>query len=152
MKQYLKLLLAREAKEVVGKKGTNMWLLTLVLVATFASIAFSKGSMVFLQDTMEDPFTNWIDIPIDGTSVKNKEFLEELNKEDIQRKFGFTDVHGDREHYYDMVGKKDMYLRCRHFADISSPLVRKILDKENIIGGCVADSNKIHNKSYKKQQ
>ena len=49
MKQYLKLLMAREGKEVLGKNGSNLWILTLVLVATFGSIAFSEGSSIYLR-------------------------------------------------------------------------------------------------------
>ena len=45
MKQYLKLLMSREGKEVLGKKGANLWLLTIVLIATFASIAFSDNGI-----------------------------------------------------------------------------------------------------------
>jgi hypothetical protein len=58
MKQYLKLLMVREGNEVLGRRYSNLWLLTLVLVATFISIAFSEGGMIYLRDKMEDPFTN----------------------------------------------------------------------------------------------
>lgn len=145
MKQYLKLLMAREAKEVLGKHGTNLWLLTIVLVATFASIAFSEGSMIYLQDKMEDPFTNWVDIAIDGGKTKFGAFKEALDDPNLQREYGFGDVHGDREEYYDMQG--DKYLRCRHFGDMNSPLIRKILDADNIVGGCVIDTAMLTNNS-----
>jgi hypothetical protein len=68
------LLLARETKEVVGKKGSNLWLLTLVLVATFACIAFSEGSMIYLKDKMEDPFTNWVSIAKSTDEESFKDF------------------------------------------------------------------------------
>ena len=145
IKQYLKLLMAREAKEVVGRGGQNLWLLTLVLVATFMSIAFSKGSIIYLQDKMENPFTMWIDIPIDGSSDRFTRFKEVLNDPDIQNQYGFHDVHGDREEYYDMQG--DKYLRCRHFANIHSSLIRKILEGTNLVCGCVIDSTKLSDQS-----
>ena len=59
MKQYLKLLMAREGKEVLGKNGSNLWILTIVLIATFLSIAFSEGSRIYLRYKMVNPFTNW---------------------------------------------------------------------------------------------
>lgn len=147
MKQYLKLLMVREGKEVLGKHYSNLWLLTVVLIATFISIAFSEGSMIYLRDKMEDPFTNWIDIPTNGSGLRHKAFLEELKKPEIQEKYGFTDVHEDREHYYDMIGLKDMFVKCRHFADINSPLVRKILNDDNIVNGIIAEESKIYEKS-----
>ena len=145
MKQYLKLLMVREAKEVLGKKGSNLWILTLVLVATFMSIAFSEGSIVYLKDKMEDPFTMWIDIPIDGSSERFKNFKSELDKSEIQQKYGFSDVHGDREEYYDM--QTDKYLRCRHFANIHAPLINKILEESNLVRNCIIDSAKLSDNS-----
>ena len=141
MKQYLKLLMVREAKEVLGRHCSNLWLLTIVLVATFASIAFSEGSMIYLQQKMEDPFTNWVDIPVDGSNEKFKSFEQSLNDQQIKSKYGFDDVHGDREEYYDM--QSDKYLRCRHFATMKSSLMQAILAEENIVNGCVADTNKL---------
>lgn len=145
IKQYLKLLMTREGKEVLGKHCSNLWLLTLVLVATFASIAFSEGSMIYLHDKMEDPFTNWVDIAIDGSNQRFKSFEESLNDPAIMQKYGFGDVHGDREEYFDMQG--DKYLRCRHFASINTPLIRKILDEDNVVNGCVADTTKLSDTS-----
>lgn len=145
MKQYLKLLMAREGREVLGRRCSNLWLLTLVLTATFASIAFSHGSMIYLQDKMEDPFTNWVDIPIEGNGDKFKDFALSLDDPQLQEQYGFSDVHDDHEEYYDMQGRVDKYLRCRHFVSINTPLVRKILEEDNLIGGCVADSNVLQN-------
>lgn len=138
MKQYLKLLMVREGKEVLGKRVSNLWLLTLVLVATFASISFSEGSMNYLHYKMEDPFTNWVDIPIKGDNNKFKAFEEAINDVGIKEKYGFDDVHGDREEYYDMEGGR--YYRCRHFGNINSSLIHKILDMDNVVLGCVADT------------
>lgn len=141
MKQYLKLLMAREAKEVLGKHCSNLWLLTLVLIATFVSIAFSAGSMIYLQQKMEDPFTNWVDIPVDGSNEKFKNFEQSLNDQQVMQKYNFEDVHGDREEYYDM--QSDKYLRCRHFATMKSSLIHAILAESNVVNGCVADSSKL---------
>lgn len=133
--------MAREGKEVLGRRCSNLWLLTLVLTATFASIAFSHGSMLYLQDKMEDPFTNWVDIPIEGNSDKFRDFTATLDDPAMQEKFGFSDVHNDHEEYYDMQGRTDKYLRCRHFSSFNTPLVRKILEEDNVVKGCVADSS-----------
>ena len=145
MKQYLKLLMAREGKEVLGKNGSNFWILTIVLIATFLSIAFSEGSRIYLKYKMVDPFTMWIDIPIDGNKKKIQDIENELNDTTIQQRYGFCDVHRDKEEYYDMQG--DKYLRCRHFANINSALIKKILEESNIVENCVIDSSKLSNNS-----
>ena len=62
LNEYLKLLAERESGVVLGKKWFNLWLLTAVLAATFLSISFSNGSMIYLSEKMNDPFTNWVNI------------------------------------------------------------------------------------------
>ena len=56
MKQYQRLLLQREARELAGRKGGHLWLLVLMLVATFASIAFSEGSQHYFEIQDGRPF------------------------------------------------------------------------------------------------
>ena len=62
LKEHQYLLMQREGRVVIGKKAANLWLLVAVLAATFLSIAFSAGSMVYLNDKMNDPFTYWLNV------------------------------------------------------------------------------------------
>ena len=73
---YIKLFLRREGRIVLGKNLSNVWLLTLVLTATFLAIAFSNGSLIFLEDKMKDPFINWVDIK-NNNQDKDFDALEE---------------------------------------------------------------------------
>lgn len=140
MKQYLKLLLAREAKEVIGKKGSNLWLLTLVLVATFASIAFSEGSMIYLRDKMEDPFTNWVSIAKSTDEESFKDFRDSLFLDENKEKYDYREVLMDQYTNYNIMGKgKFKYPSVRFFEHINTPLVDAILSEENIVKGCEVD-------------
>jgi hypothetical protein len=141
--------MVREGNEVLGRRYSNLWLLTLVLVATFISIAFSEGGMIYLRDKMEDPFTNWIDIPTDGSDQSKKNFLDVIRQPAIQRQYGFTEVCEDVEKYNDMNGVhgRDFYANTRHVSKINSPLVHKILHKENLVKKCVADGSCFSNRS-----
>jgi hypothetical protein len=141
MKQYLKLLMAREAKEVLGKQGSNLWILTLVLVATFASIAFSEGSMIYLKDKMDDPFTNWVSIAkaIDDNSFNN--FRDSLLLEENMTKYDYHNVLMDQYTNYTIMGnEKVQYPSVRFFGDINSQLVKAILSEDNIVAGCQVDT------------
>ena len=147
MKSYLKLLLAREAKEVVGKKGFNLWLLTAVLVATFISIAFSEGSMIYLKEKMEDPFTNWVSISrsTDDNQISNEEFNEfrdSLYLDENKERFDYNAILTSQYSYYTMVGDsgRNHYLSARFFEHLNTKLVRKVLDKSNIVEGCALDT------------
>ena len=143
MKQYLKLLMAREAKEVLGKKGSNLWILTLVLVATFASIAFSEGSMNYLRDKMEDPFTNWVSIAKTINNDRFNEFRDSLELDANKQRFGYNNVLMDQFTNYTIMGNNERtdYLSARFFGDINSKLVKAIFAEDNIVEGCVVDSS-----------
>ena len=144
MKQYLRLLLAREAKEVVGKKGTNLWLLTIVLVATFSSIAFSEGSMLYLKDKMADPFTNWVNIKKDDTANETfNRFREKLLLPENAQRFDYRDVLMDQYLGLNIQGPdggRVEYLSIRFFEHLHTPIVKTILDESNIVEGCEVDT------------
>lgn len=151
MKQYLKLLMAREGREVLGKKGSNLWLLTMVLVATFTSIAFSEGSMIYLRDKMEDPFTNWVSITKADDDNTFIAFREALNDPENMSRFGYTEVQMDQYNNYTIQGvdqKHQHYLECRFFEHMNTPLVHAILSEDNLIEGCVIDSALLVDKSF----
>lgn len=144
MKQYLKLLMVREAKEVLGRGGSNLWLLTLVLVATFTSIAFSEGSMNYLEDKMADPFTNWVSINKD-TVPNNKfnQFHEQLLKPEIADSFDYRDVLKDQYLGLNIQGVRNEiieYLSIRFFEHLHTPIVSTILDEKNVVEGCKLDT------------
>ena len=150
MKQYLKLLMAREAKEVLGRGGSNLWLLTLVLVATFASIAFSEGSMIYLKDRMQDPFTNWVSIAKAVNDDQFNEFRDSLNLEENKQKYDYRAVLMDQYTNYSMTGRdttKSHYLSVRFFEHIKTPLVAAILDESNLVEGCKVDSSLLDDKT-----
>lgn len=149
MKQYLKLLMAREGKEVLGRNGSNLWILTIVLVATFLSIAFSEGSRIYLQYKMVDPFTNWVSIKNSTDGEQFSKFKKALEDEENKVKFGYTSVQMDQTTNWNMEGVNDgahgYYLSLRSFEDIESNIVKAILDKDNVVGGACIDSSLLNN-------
>lgn len=150
MKQYLKLLMIREGKEVLGKKGANLWLLTLVLAATFTSIAFSEGSMVYLRDKMEDPFTNWVNIAKSTDSERFKTFCADLDLPKNKKHFGYNAVQMDQTTNWNMQGVDENhqhYLSLRSFGRLHGSLVRAILDDKNVVENAVLDTTLLDDNS-----
>ena len=142
MKHYLRLLMARESKDVLGRKMSNLWVLTLVLVATFTSIAFSEGSMIYLKDKMEDPFTNWVSISKgEITNERFNDFRDSLYLDENKARFDYADVLMDQYTNFNMIGKsgKIRYLSARFFENINTPLVDAVLSESNLVEGCELD-------------
>jgi len=154
MKEYLQLLAQRESHVVLGKKWVNMWLLVVVLIATFISIAFSNGSMAYLKEKMSDPFTNWVNIQNAHGSGKFSELHAALQREDVRLHYGYKDIQSD--HYFpvtllgseDETGHRpDRYLECRFFEQLNSDLMRAILSENNVVGNSAISVDELDNSS-----
>lgn len=152
-KEYLNLLAKREYKVVLGPRFVNLWLLVIVLVATFISISFSNGSMRYLSDKMNDPFTNWLNIEKEFDSESDFEGLRfALMNEDTRTRYKIAGIQGDSHFSFTFVGINGQlhYLDCRFFEKMNisnNPLVEAILDKDNIVAECAIQKNKLIDKS-----
>lgn len=150
MKQYLKLLMLREGIEVLGNRFINLWLLTLVLIATFSSIAFSDGSQHYLSYRMEDPYTNWVTISKSGNSDLFNRFKEELTTPENMEKYGYCGVQTDKLGHYNMSGANPFdysFVGLRSFETLNTKLVRTILDESNLVSGCTPDTAQLSDDS-----
>lgn len=143
VKEYLKLLAQRESKVVLGKYYSNMWILAIVFIATFVSIAFSNGSMIYLEEKMNDPFTNWVDIPKDNENSNFDRFKSVLEDEEICKQFSIKRVQYDYYlslNIFNRENNSTHYLRCRYFGDMdSTEIVNAILAEDNIVNDCRID-------------
>ena len=92
LKEHQYLLMQREGRIVIGKKAVNLWLLVAVLTATFLSIAFSAGSMVYLDDKMNDPYTNWLNVYRDSTDRNLNILADELEMDSLREHFFYDSV------------------------------------------------------------
>ena len=145
VKEYLKLLAQRESKVVLGKYYSNMWILAIVFIATFVSIAFSNGSMIYLEEKMNDPFTNWVDIPRDNDNDNFDDFKNVLEEKEVCDKYSIKRVQYDNYLSLNIFNEKcntTHYLRCRYFADMdSTDIINAIFSDDNIVNGCCIDRN-----------
>ena len=140
---YLKLFLKREGKVVLVKNFSNIWLLTAVLSATLAAIAFSNGSLIFLEDKMKDPFINWVDIRNDDQSKAFSELEMELSDWENAEKYHYRDYEYGYEFSYFFFSKDTPdheYLKCRFFTRLNTELVSAILSDDNVVNGWAVNS------------
>lgn len=154
MKPYLKLLVRRESREMMGQRFVNVWLLILMLVATFVSIAFSEGSMNYLEDKMSDPFTNWVNISRmndDNTTSDEdfNEFRDSLYDERNKQRFDYNDVLISMYEYFNMWGRNGgaYPISARFFQHLNSPLIHEVLKPGNIVEGCKVDTTLLDNET-----
>lgn len=154
MKEYLLLLAQRESRVVLGKNWANLWLLVVVLIATFVSIAFSNGSMDYLEEKMNDPFTNWVNIQNAHGAGKFDDLRIALQNEDTGTHYGFKNTQSDHYFSLNILGKQredgsrpERYLECRFFEQLNSELMGAILAENNIVANAFIPANQLENTS-----
>lgn len=135
---YFKLFVRREGVVVLGKNYSNLWLLTLVLVATFLAIAFSSGSINYLDYKMNDPFINWVDIQNEYGEGDFEGLSYALTDPETMEEFHYRGFQSDYKFSYFFFGREEdntQYLNCRFFGQMNNQLVQAILDADNVVGG-----------------
>lgn len=145
------LLMRRESRIVMGRHAISLWLLALVLTVTFLSIAFSEGSMAYLDEKMNDPFTNWVNINLyeakDNTTTRK--LKDYLNDASIQEHFsfdGWQTVNRSTMNMVSLNGSHDSY-SALSYERLSSDLIAKVLSEENVIKDYCICSDSIHESS-----
>ena len=148
-KEYLNLLAKREYKVVLGPRFVNLWLLVIVLVATFISISFSNGSMRYLSDKMNDPFTNWLNIENISEEDNFNGLKSALKDTVLWEKYKIADVQGDSYLSYNFIGTNGHihYLECRFFEKLKTPFVEAILDEDNVLAKCIIPKDRLTDNS-----
>lgn len=134
--EYQFLLMLRESRIVVGSRAVNLWLLVLVLVATFLAIAFSAGSMAYLNEKMNDPFTFWLNVYRESSDVNLREVANGLDNDKLKERFFYDDVQTEIATSLDLFGNdggKWELFRIQHYENMGSDLIAKVLDNDNAI-------------------
>ena len=148
---YFKLFVKREGKVVLGKRYSSLWLLCSVLTATFIAIAFSNASLDYLSYKMNDPFINWVDIPNNYGSANMDGFEMALHSDEYKQLYHYRNHQTDK-YWFLPYGMSDMqsstHLNQRFFGDISTPLVKAILDEQNVVDKCCIADSLLDNTSF----
>lgn len=131
------LLMRRERKAVMGHRAMGIWMLSAVLIATFLSIAFSAGSMSYLDEKMNDPFTYWLNISRvnPGTNLQN--VSEELMLDSLPEHFHYNGTQTTHATSQDMLTKdgEQQLFHIQYYEDMASDLIQNVLKSDNVVEG-----------------
>lgn len=128
------LLMQRERRAVMGHRAVSLWMLSAVLVATFLSIAFSAGSMAYLDEKMNDPFTFWLNVSR-KSNINLRDVADELMSDSMPQRYHYDGVQTTISTSIDMFskqGKSDLF-HLQHYENMGSDLVHKVLNEENVV-------------------
>jgi len=150
-KEHQYLLMRRESRVVLGHKAVNLWLLTAVLTATFFAIAFSAGSTSYLEDKMNDPYTNWVNIDLSGADDNTIGNLKAVLDEDTTRsRFGYDNLQTEVNSSLNLVAldESPKLFSTLFYESLSNDLISAVLSEENVVWGCSIEPDSIGDSSY----
>ena len=146
----------RELKTLLGKNNSNLLILVMMLFITFTVIGFAKGSLLYLEQKMKDPFINWIDVLPGVRSGSNMHaVINELNSNEggsaynLNTAIGYNRYHLNFYFYdnildYHYTAELDTN-RIAGFSartlDLGDPLLQEIFSSRNIVMGDEYDDN-----------
>lgn len=140
----------RECRVVLGRRASNLWLLTIVLAATFFAVAFSAASIAYLKNKMDDPFTNWVNIDLRNTDEEKIERLRDLlDTDSVQRHYGFNSVQSEINNSLTLVsasGQSKLFSTL-FYENLSNNLIKAVLKEDNVINGCSINPDNITDSS-----
>ena len=149
LKEHQYLLMRRESRVVIGHNAVNLWLLVAVLLATFLAIAFSAGSMSYLEEKMKDPFTNWVNINLhNGKNLD--EFRDSLESKSMKQHFGFKGYQREVQSSFNCWYKdEDNYqvFSTLFYEQMRSDFIVAVLGKKNVIDNMFIDPDSIADNS-----
>jgi len=137
-KGFTTLFFKRETKELLGRNYINLWILLGILFLTFTAIGFSNGSLNYLKMKMEDPFIQFVNIPISQKNVDSVKIVQDtLSTLQNRRYFNYSQVNGYYKFdlYFQNMGNGGIYKRMGRTIEDTNPLINAIFDKSNLIKG-----------------
>ena len=139
---YFRLFVKREGKVVLGRHGSNLWIMTAVLFLAFLALAFGNAGTKYLALKMNDPFIKWQNIENKRAGHSFNDLVSELSQESVQSRFHFCNVNEDYVLGLEICekGSWGTHLRyCRLYSEMDTELMRTVLDPSNVINSPAYD-------------
>ena len=133
---YTRIFISREFNSLLGKNKRNLWICSSLLFVSVFTIAFSLGAFQVLKKRMNNPYTNWVTMPVlyqyrENIPAVKEYFSIKKNLESFQLKsisgydkWTFKIINPKTEKAIDVIG------RTLNFSD---DLAGKIFEGNNVI-------------------
>ena len=140
---FEKIFFRNEYKILAGVKFRTVITLLAILFLTFLALGFAVGSLGNLQEKMDNPFTNWVNVPIaeNKTSKVADKIIDRYNDPEIRDQYLFRNSSGFVRYnqifyhrdYLPYLHRSDTLIRSfwGRTIDITEPLLKTIISKES---------------------
>ena len=141
---FEKLFFTNEYQTLAGKSNQGIATLILIMLVTLLSLGFAIGGLKYLGERMDNPYTNWVNLPVTPSVDKVVGRIKEnFAQQQTLDSFNLKNLEEYDIFFIKFIGEdKKIYnnSRCRTF-DPNSDILRKILSKtdQNVIEGLQLD-------------
>jgi len=134
--EYEKLFFKNEFAVFVGKNNNRLLRLISILLLTFLALSFAKGSYDYLHNKMNNPFTNWVNLPIetDNNRLQKDNIKKYFKNPEELEKYHLKNLKGynvDNPKWYNKNGEQ-VYSRGRS-VDVDDDILKSVLKKDNLL-------------------
>jgi hypothetical protein len=135
--EFQVLFFRNEFNTLAGKTWQRIRDLSIILFITCLALSFILGSLEILKKRMDDPYTNWVDLPI-GRAISDetvKTIKSDFENQNLKDKFKIKSVKGYVIWPFKLVHQKSntVYYRSGRSIDFSDDLIAKILEPSNLV-------------------
>lgn len=154
---YEWLFFKNEFNELTGEKYNRLSRLIAILLVTFLALSYAKGSYDYLNQKMNNPFTNWVTVPIETqqNELKRQPIQRYFEKDENRKAYGLSNLSGYSSAEEFFYTKNDTtvidQLGRTVEPDKERNLLKQILNEDNVIWTKLdlsTDTLQIGNKSY----
>jgi len=134
----------KEFSSIVGKNFSMLILLSGILFFTFLALGHVIGGREELEERMNNPFTNWINVPVNSQEeALVSAFLDDFDTQTKLDSFGIKSLTPYEITWFKAIrsgDRKPISLRVRSM-NPSDPLVDILASDENVITNNIADTD-----------
>lgn len=135
---FEKLFFSNEFNDLTGKSRKSIIALSLILALTISALGYAIGGIKYLKERMDNPFTNWVDLPIKN-SYKDKVNKLELLFTSKEKRDSF-DLYNIKKYKIDFreflnLEDNEIYTLKTRTVGTEEEILKEILKPSNVVSG-----------------
>lgn len=136
--KFQKIFLKREFDQLAGKGYRSIVLLTAIFTITITALAVALGGLQDLREKMENPFTNWVNLPIAFSNTSNAvQIMDDFKSRGLLDQFLLDTIRPYREKNPQFISPTNRLMTANYKIRSISPddkiLSDAVLLPENIV-------------------
>jgi hypothetical protein len=121
-----------------GKRAINSLILTIIIAVSLIGLGHSIGGLKDLEKRMDNPFTNWVNIPVrvgSQAQATASDLGERFSNKSLRDSFFIDTIRGYRREFYTVSkpGLSGYQFRTARTIERDEPLLYEILKPSNVV-------------------